>query len=369
MNILIYSHPPFAGTGFGTVVNALANHLKKEHTVYIACVAAHYGLPIEHNGCVILTCPGPVAKTWKWAAKWAKDLSIDVVIQHFDIWMLPAGWIEKMPCPVITYAPVDCNPLPDNFEASCIGATMNVAMTRYAQGLFEEAGMPSVYIPHGVDTNIFKRDEQAREKLGISAETFVVGIVATNGSLRKNLGGQMQAFASFAKDKNDVMLYMHTQAKKTHPEALDLGYLATKLGIAEKVSFTDPESVALGIPQEFLPTVYSAFDVMMQCSLGEGFGLPIIEAQACGVPVIGTDHPVISEVIGNTLGCGCCVPVDQLFMPYYMSSVSVPRFEQIVGALESYYGYKSKNSPVANAQQYDWQRIFPLWDDLLSKLF
>jgi len=369
MNILIYSHPPFAGTGFGTVVNALANHLKKDHNVYIACVAAHYGLPIEHNGCVILTCPGPVAKTWKWAAKWAKDLSIDVVIQHFDVWMLPAGWIEKMPCPVITYAPVDCNPLPDGFEASCIGATMNVAMTRYAQELFEEAGMPNVYIPHGVDTNIFKKDEQAREKLGIPAETFVVGIVATNGSLRKNLGGQMQAFASFAKDKDNVMLYMHTQAKKTHPEALDLGYLAYKLGIADKVIFTDPESMALGIPQEYLPTIYSAFDVMMQCSLGEGFGLPIIEAQACGCPVIGTDHPVINEIMGNG---GSIVLTNELFMNYYMSNISVPVEADIIEELYGFYTkiYGNINvKAIANASCYDWQCIFPLWDDLLSKLF
>ena len=368
MNILIYSHPPFAGTGFGTVVNALANHLKKDHNVYIACVAAHYGLPIEHNGCVILTCPGPVAQTWKWAAKWAKNLSIDVVIQHFDVWMLPAGWVEKMPCPVITYAPVDCYPLPDNFEASCIGATMNVAMTRYAQGLFEEARMPSLYIPHGVDTTVFKRDAQARQKLGIPKETFVVGIVATNGSLRKNLGGQMQAFASFAKDKDDVMLYMHTQAKKTHLEALDLPYLATKLGIENKVVFTDPEAMALGIPQEFLPTVYSAFDVMMQCSLGEGFGLPIIEAQACGTPVIGTTHPVIMEVMG---GGGSYVVTDTLFMNYYMSNIYVPDEEDMVDELERFYAHRNlfTDDALENAQQYDWQRIFPLWDDLLSKLF
>jgi glycosyltransferase involved in cell wall biosynthesis len=108
---------------------------------------------------------------------------------------------------------------------------------------------------------------------------------------------------------------------------------------------------------------------MMQCSLGEGFGLPIIEAQACGCPVIGTDHPVINEIMGNG---GSIVLTNELFMNYYMSNISVPVEADIIEELYGFYTkiYGNINvKAIANASCYDWQCIFPLWDDLLSKLF
>ena len=35
-----------------------------------------------------------------------------------------------------------------------------------------------------------------------------------------------------------------------------------------------------------MANLYSSFDVLLNCSRGEGFGLPVVEAQACGTPVI-----------------------------------------------------------------------------------
>ena len=78
--------------------------------------------------------------------------------------------------------------------------------------------------------------------------------------------------------------------------------------------------------------LYSSFDVLLNPSQGEGFGIPIIEAQACGVPAIVTDHSAMREVCG----AGWHVPGH----PYWTGQKSwqaIPDVAAIVGALEERY--------------------------------
>jgi glycosyltransferase involved in cell wall biosynthesis len=53
------------------------------------------------------------------------------------------------------------------------------------------------------------------------------------------------------------------------------------------------------VPDEHLPCFYSAADALMYPSLYEGFGLPPLEAMACGCPVLVSDIPVMREVVGE----------------------------------------------------------------------
>lgn len=54
-----------------------------------------------------------------------------------------------------------------------------------------------------------------------------------------------------------------------------------------------------GVPQADLPALLSGAAVLAYPSFGEGFGLPVIEAMACGAPVVGTTAPAVPEVAGG----------------------------------------------------------------------
>ena len=58
------------------------------------------------------------------------------------------------------------------------------------------------------------------------------------------------------------------------------------MGIADRVRFADEYRLLTGESPDFMRGAYSAFDVLCNPSLGEGFGVPIVEAQACGTPVV-----------------------------------------------------------------------------------
>lgn len=70
-------------------------------------------------------------------------------------------------------------------------------------------------------------------------------------------------------------------------------------GLADDVSFPG------FIPTEELPLWYNSAEVFVYPSLFEGFGLPVLEAMACGTPVITTNTSSLPEVAGNA---GLCLP-------------------------------------------------------------
>jgi glycosyltransferase involved in cell wall biosynthesis len=71
-------------------------------------------------------------------------------------------------------------------------------------------------------------------------------------------------------------------------------------GWGAQPELADPRIRALGfVSDSDLPTLYRGAEVFVYPSLFEGFGIPIIEAMACGTPVVASAHPSLDEACGD----------------------------------------------------------------------
>ena len=107
---------------------------------------------------------------------------------------------------------------------------------------------------------------------------------------RKNFPAMLQAFANFKRKHTDAVYFIHTQ-EGTGQDGLggvNIPETCMLFGLqyGKDVILPSPYNMYLGLNDEMMANVYSAMDVHLMASTGEGFGIPIIEAQACGVPVI-----------------------------------------------------------------------------------
>ena len=75
-----------------------------------------------------------------------------------------------------------------------------------------------------------------------------------------------------------------------HHELIEL---AQKLGLADRVTFTGY------VPDEHLVILYNAATMLVLPSMSEGFGLPVVEAMACGLPVAVSNRSSLPDVIGS----------------------------------------------------------------------
>jgi glycosyltransferase involved in cell wall biosynthesis len=105
----------------------------------------------------------------------------------------------------------------------------------------------------------------------------------------------MLAFAKFHASHPDAILALHTGVHQDGGQ--DLEAVAENLGITDRCMVVDQYRYAAGlITPEDLAEWYNCVDVLLAATYAEGFGLPIVEAKACGTPVITTKCSSMDEL-------------------------------------------------------------------------
>lgn len=243
---------------------------------------------------------------WEGALALCATWKPDVLFSLFDIWTFPKDFgkqVEKMGSAWAPICPVDHDPISPGTLEVLKNARYPIAMSRYGQTKMLQAGiMNPDYIPHGVDTSTFRpmpMESGVRAKLSNGEpDKFLVGMVAANQSYydRKGWDELFQAWRKFHDKHSDTILYLHTIATD-----YSMGMPLDKMAHLNGVDFVSPDRWQYidGFPTFNLARIINAFDVHILISRGEGFGIPTIEAQACGVPVITHDVCAQSELNGS----------------------------------------------------------------------
>ncbi|MEP7135390.1 MAG: glycosyltransferase family 1 protein [Chloroflexota bacterium] len=150
------------------------------------------------------------------------------------------------------------------------------------QKVQKQLGVKSVIVtPNGVDTAIFH--PEAFQKTYEFPKKYILFV----GSLqpRKNLTGLMEAWHAIKDDFKDIWLVIAGEA----------GYVfrGVKFFGDERIRFMNYAS------EVDLPGLYAQAEMLVLPSFDEGFGLPAIEAMACGTPVIASDGGALPETVGE----------------------------------------------------------------------
>jgi len=350
LRIMPVSDSPWAPTGFGTNTKNIGAILYNEghHIGYAGCQNPNHSkwhtpwplnqtekeatfelLPIMH--------PGQEKFGEKSFPQWVKGFQPDLILAHLDFQMfkhitdqrnpshiqLPVyddkgkvlnkkqrvslvdkaykQLVKGTPWKLACIIPYDGEPSIPSWGQQLHQVNYGVAMSRYGQqGLKKDFNFNSTYIPHGVDTQLFKPIMNPKYGKEVKPDAFIVGCVARNQH-RKNIPRLIKGYAQFVKENNlspnDTKLLLHMDWNDAMgwkiPEFCEQygvkDYLMPPLmGVLDKGESIDELGMA---------NLYNCMDVFVLPTAGEGFGIPTVEAMACGVPICVTNYTTGYELI------------------------------------------------------------------------
>tara|TARA_Y100001963_G_scaffold159549_1_gene263707 strand:+ start:6168 stop:7832 length:1665 start_codon:yes stop_codon:yes gene_type:complete len=263
----------------------------------------------------------------------------------------------------------------------------------------------------GVDIEVFKpvaNKSAHKEQSGLLGDIKIIGTVMRNQK-RKLFPDLFQAFRKFLdqceqQGKTELakktFLYLHT----SYPDVgWDIPILLKEFGLGNKVLFTylckqtgqcfpsffqgasmvSPftkqhtavfPSVVQGISEQQLRNIMCLFDVYVQYSICEGFGMPQVEAAACGVPVMSVDYSAMEDVVRNLNGQP--IKVKRLFRELETGAYrAMPDNDDLAQSLLAFFsspepirqrkGFKAREAAVNN---YTWDHTAKAWENYFDSV-
>ena len=370
-----FSNAPWAPTGYGTqTAQAVARMRRDGHNI---AVISNYGLEAmqtQWEGINIYPRGYEAYSNDVVAADFA-----DWKRQHPDgrphVFVLFDAWVLKGPhwdeLPVSIWTMVDHMPVPPEVLARLSKPNINaVAVTRFGQEQIERSGTEAFYIPMAIDTNLYQPTEAfdnggqtltGRQLMGFTEDEFVVSLINANKGImpsRKAWGENLLAFSIFAAEHDDARLYIHTE-RYGNQGGINLDVLIRAVGLKEhQFKFVNQYALHSNIPNEAMAALYSATDVLLASTMGEGFGLTVLEAQSCGTPAIVNNFSAQPELLGD----GWLTEGQPWWDPTQLAWFNIPNVPSIVDSLEQAYqrGRGRSEKARAHAAQYDADLV---WDE------
>jgi glycosyltransferase involved in cell wall biosynthesis len=215
--------------------------------------------------------------------RWPPDFAVPPVgrlalIQPWEFGAIPTAWEA---------------PLRDDVDELWVPS-------EYVRRMYLDGGVPAErvrVVPNGVDLDVFRPDGP-RRPLDVPDGTrflFVGGTIA-----RKGVDVLVRAYAEAFRGRRDVSLVVKDVSPNTH-------YRGRNAADELRAFAADPANPPLvylddDLDTEDLAALYRACDVLVHPYRGEGFAMPVLEAMACGLPVMVTAGGPTDEFAPETAG-------------------------------------------------------------------
>lgn len=425
--ILVMTDSPKLHTGFARVAKEIFTYLNRTGKYEIKCIGWFHQDTNEEVTYPILTTEkdkdGRLTQEDKYAHKsfpaYVEKFKPDMVWTLGDMWMVDhvASSPSRGSFKWVGYFPIDGHPSPSKWGPIIEGMDVAVAYGEYGMNVIKQRAPNAKlqYIYHGVDTDEFKplssevREEAKRTIIGASSDQKIIGIVARNQP-RKAFDKLFEAYfyilngayikckdcgkitifpydvikreiygvdkckhclsKNFDKgqERDDVRLYIHGAIVDCGWDLLDL---QNDFNLKGKILVNPALKIGVGVSENTLNAVYNSFDVFTLPTRGEGFGLPILEAMSCGVPVVVTNYSAHPEWASNA---GIMV------QPAVLESEPLTNIRRAVIDMSSYveallkilddktlarrYGEEGRKT----AETMDWKIICKKWEALIDSV-
>lgn len=312
----------------------------------------------------------------------------DITVFFADIYMFQ--YILNVPelsqTHLLLYYPVDGVPLPPEWVAVLRKADTVISYNRFGDAIGKHLFPNNSHmIYHGIDYPFWSQPipgfeiEAKKKQMFGTDDVFVWGMVARNNP-RKNIPAFYETFAQHVKDHPKARMLMHACP-------VDFGWnlerLAMEYGIKDKIYLTPGLTPAKGVSPEELRLLYNTMDYHVNTAWGEGFGIPIVESMACGIPNLVTNYTVGPEFItennaGELIEVGLFAVEQQTHVrrayidPRHLLQLMNKLYDDDYDKNKSKYDklkrIYGRNAKTA-ASKFDWDKcIISQWETVLDKI-
>ena len=349
--VLVVSEAHYLHSGFGTYGNELLKRLAKTDKYELAEFASYgkyssvnnlnwifYANMPEDNEKSEGYDPNGAAQFGAWRFdRVCLDFKPDIVLSYRDPWM--DTFIKSAPVrPYFHWVwmpTVDSEPQKQEWVHTFAETDALFVYSEFGQRVLEKQATKGINIigcaSPGIDPNIYKPELNKRahkESFGLDPDCFIVGTVMRNQK-RKLFIELMKSFRIFLDNApkelaNKTYLYLHTSYPEKNGWDIADGIISTNLsgkvlmtyrcrqcGSFDLGFFEGPitkctkcgvfasqcPNVTFGLEIPDLVKIYNLFDLYVQYAICEGFGMPQVEAGACGVPIAATNYSAMEDTL------------------------------------------------------------------------
>ena len=338
---------PLRGSSFGSVTYDLLSRMPKDYFFEVLSLG-YEGMPLKIAENIRVF---ELKKTYQ-LKYYFKKLKPDVTVVFHSFWLLDSmmSEIETLTGKRILYIPCEGEDIPFGYRKHFEHFDTVITPSEFSRRIMKKSGIEAMVVPHGVDTSFFTPPKPS------PWHEFRFGYLGLN-DIRKQVPRVMEAYSRLHQG-----ILVIAAENEGHYNLLQL---SKQYGIAP--IFIEAKLNGLTMNREAIRDLMQSLDVYI-APASESFGIPGLEAQACGVPVIASSHGAAPEVLGNGgVYCGISDYLETTVGKIgLISTADLYRKMRFLIQVKTAYE-KTKVKALENAKKWPWENGVKKMVEVLEK--